>query len=200
MRAERLHLGGRGASGVCGSSASLCGSLPRQPPPPVPPSKPIRDLGLLGAPSFGLQTLAVPPYTHNAAPAPPSSSACGRLDAEGCVRRGSFVERCQERARGSEAPPGGAASSESLRRSLAVCTELEARFGLRTPAAFSTSPGSPAPPQPVSPGRVPPAASGPHGAPPPAEEPGSAESPAAAEGPAGASPTSPKPHMNETSF
>lgn len=214
LRAERLHLaGGRGAAGVSGSSASLCGSLPRQATPPVPPSKPLRDLGLLVGPAFGPQTLAVPPYTHNSPPAPPPSSACGRPEGDGCVRRGSFVERCQERAKGSEAV---GVATESVRRSLAVCSELEARFGLRTPATFSTSPGprpspgtpsssrnrpaatspsSPAPPASVSPSRTHSAASSPHGAPPSAEEPGSAEGPAAPEGPA-----SPKPHMNETSF
>ncbi|TWW77741.1 SH3KBP1-binding protein 1 [Takifugu flavidus] len=221
LRAERLHwAGGRGASSVSGSSASLCGSLPRQATPPVPPSKPLRDLGLLVGPTFGLQTLAVPPYTHNSSPAHSSSSVCGRLDSDGSVRRGSFVERCQERAKGSEAAGVATLStpSESMRRSLAVCSELEARFGLRTPATFSMSPGprhspgtpssshnrptvtspsSPPPPQSVSPSRMHSAASAPPSS---AEEPGSAESPAAPEGPACALPTSPKPHMNETSF
>lgn len=142
-RMERLHPaagGGRGG-GASGSSASLYGSLPRQAPPPVPLSKPTRDTGGLGA-------LATPPPqaspTHNQ-----SLSASPRLrqqDRDGSVRRGSFVERCQERAKGSEAatgpgfgvPPG----SEGVRRSLAVCSELEARFGLRTTNTFSVSPGA----------------------------------------------------------
>uniref|UniRef100_A0A3P8PI97 BTB/POZ domain-containing protein KCTD3 n=1 Tax=Astatotilapia calliptera TaxID=8154 RepID=A0A3P8PI97_ASTCA len=73
----------------------------------------------------------------------------------GSVRRGSFVERCQELAKGSEAavsvgfPPG----SEGIRRSLAVCSELEAKFGLRTPPTFTVPPAarhSPGPPSSLS--------------------------------------------------
>ncbi|KAM9359405.1 SH3KBP1-binding protein 1 [Symphorus nematophorus] len=141
FRTERLHsAGGRGAAGASGSSASLCGSLPRQAPPPVPLNKPVRDPTL----SAGPQTLAIPAHS----PSSPAQTASPRLrhpDREwGSVRRGSFVERCQELAKGSEAAAssgfGMAAGSEGVRRSLAVCSELEARFGLRTPTTFSVSP------------------------------------------------------------
>lgn len=227
LRAERLHsAGGRGASSVSGSSASLYGSLPRQVPPPVPPGKPLRDVGLLAGPHFGLQTLAVPPYTHNSAPVHSICPVSGRLDKDGSVRRGSFVERCQELAKGSEAAASagfgtlsGCTSSESMRRSLAVCSELEARFGLRMPTTFSMSPGprhspgtpssshsrttltsssSPTSPPHVSPSRSHAAIATHHGAPSSADSPGSAESLPGPEGPA--LPTSPKPQMNETSF
>ncbi|KAI3354445.1 hypothetical protein L3Q82_018512, partial [Scortum barcoo] len=139
FRPERLHSagGGRGG-GASGSSASLYGSLPRQAPPPVPLTKPGRDSGL----SAGLQTLSIPAYGHNSSPnqtASPRPTRHPDRDREwGGVRRGSFVERCQELAKGSEA----AAGSEGVRRSLAVCSELEARFGIRTPTTFSVSPGA----------------------------------------------------------
>ncbi|XP_031697166.1 SH3KBP1-binding protein 1-like, partial [Anarrhichthys ocellatus] len=149
FRMERLHsaAGARGG-GASGSSASLCGSLPRQAPPPAPLTKPpVRDSALSGP-----QTLNIPAYAHNSAsghnnqtasPCPPR-----HLDRDkewGSVRRGSFVERCQELAKGSEAAGSGfgvPVGSEGSRRSLAVCTELEARFGLRTPTTFSVSPGA----------------------------------------------------------
>lgn len=145
FRAERLHsAGGARGAGASGSSASLCSSLPRQAPPPVPPSKPIRESGL----SAGPQTLAVPAYTHNStsSPSQTASPRPRRPDRDGSVRRGSFVERCQELAKGSEAAAGSGfgvlAGSDGIRRSLAVCSELEARFGLRTPTTFSVSPGA----------------------------------------------------------
>ncbi|XP_074497070.1 SH3KBP1-binding protein 1 [Sebastes fasciatus] len=140
FRMERLHsaAGGRGA-GASGSSASLCGSLPRQAPPPVPLAKPSRDSTLSGP-----QPLAIPAYAHNSSPRPLRHADRDRE--WGSVRRGSFVERCQELAKGSEAAAGSGfgvpAGSEGVRRSLAVCTELEARFGLRTPTTFSVSPGA----------------------------------------------------------
>uniref|UniRef100_A0A8C4GZC8 BTB/POZ domain-containing protein KCTD3 n=1 Tax=Dicentrarchus labrax TaxID=13489 RepID=A0A8C4GZC8_DICLA len=136
--------GGRGPAGASGSSASLCGSLPRQAPPPVPLTKPIRDSGL----SAGPQSLAIPAYGHNSSSNQTASPRPARhLEREwGSVRRGSFVERCQELAKGSEAAAGSGfgvpAGSEGVRRSLAVCSELEARFGLRTPTTFSVSPGA----------------------------------------------------------
>ncbi|XP_028321379.1 SH3KBP1-binding protein 1 isoform X2 [Gouania willdenowi] len=109
FRAERLHsAGGRGAAGGLGSSSSsLCGSLPRQMAPPTPLPKPSREAALLPR------------------------------EWVGPVRRGSFVERCQELAKGSET-----AAMDGWRRSLAVCTELEAQFGLRTPPTFSVSPSA----------------------------------------------------------
>ncbi|KAM6987753.1 SH3KBP1-binding protein 1 isoform 1-T2 [Tautogolabrus adspersus] len=151
FRSERHHSsGGRGGGGASGSSASLCGSLPRHAPPPVPLTKPNRDSALSpgpgSGPSAGPQNLAFPgpAFTHN----PSSSPRPHRhLDREwGSVRRGSFVERCQELAKGSEAAGGSgfgvSAGSEGVRRSIAVCSELEARFGLRTPTTFSVTPGA----------------------------------------------------------
>ncbi|XP_030600214.1 SH3KBP1-binding protein 1 [Archocentrus centrarchus] len=150
FRTEHLRSagGGRGAAGASGSSASLCGSLPRQAPPPVPFTKLVRDTGLSAAQQ---QVPSLPSSSQTSSPHnlrhPDRDKECA------AVRRGSFVERCQELAKGSEAavnagfglPPG----SEGIRRSLAVCSELEARFGLRTPPTFSVppaarySPGSP---------------------------------------------------------
>ncbi|XP_041663543.1 SH3KBP1-binding protein 1 [Cheilinus undulatus] len=147
FRSERLHSSG-GRGGASGSSASLCGSLPRQTPPPVPFSKPNRDsASSLGpGPSTGPQSLTVPgpTYPHNLSSSPRPHR---HPDREwGSVRRGSFVERCQELAKGSEAAGGSgfgaSAGSEGVRRSLAVCNELEARFGLRTPTTFSVTPGA----------------------------------------------------------
>uniref|UniRef100_A0A3Q3WDK2 BTB domain-containing protein n=1 Tax=Mola mola TaxID=94237 RepID=A0A3Q3WDK2_MOLML len=133
-----MDIAGRGAGGAL--SASLCGSLPRQAPPPVPPGKPFRDPGLSAGPAPGSQTLTIPAYAHTSSPRP------RRPDRDGSVRRGSFVERCQELAKGSEAAAGSGfgvlVGSEGVRRSLAVCSELEARFGLRTPNTFSVMPGA----------------------------------------------------------
>uniref|UniRef100_A0A8C2WZI5 SH3KBP1 binding protein 1 n=1 Tax=Cyclopterus lumpus TaxID=8103 RepID=A0A8C2WZI5_CYCLU len=181
-------------------------------------------------------TCSIPAYTHSStsshnqtsSPRPPR-----HLDRDrdwGSVRRGSFVERCQELAKGSEAAAGSGfgvpAGSEGVRRSLAVCTELEARFGLRTPTTFSVSPGarhSPGPPSPspssmshrrttptpptsptlaaVSPSRSSAPASPRRAATPsPGDAPASPESPASPDSPPAGPPTSPKPHMNETSF
>uniref|UniRef100_A0A7N5ZY21 BTB/POZ domain-containing protein KCTD3 n=1 Tax=Anabas testudineus TaxID=64144 RepID=A0A7N5ZY21_ANATE len=150
FRNERLHSagGGRGA-GASGSSASLYGSLPRQAPPPVLHAKP----GLSAGHCAGLQTpaLPMPSYAHGSTSSPNHSASprpSRHLDRErewGSVRRGSFVERCQELAKGSEAAGpcfGVPAGVEGARRSLAVCSELEARFGMRTPTTFSVSPGS----------------------------------------------------------
>uniref|UniRef100_A0A3Q0QP22 BTB/POZ domain-containing protein KCTD3 n=1 Tax=Amphilophus citrinellus TaxID=61819 RepID=A0A3Q0QP22_AMPCI len=129
------------AMDIAGSSASLCGSLPRQAPPPVPFTKLVRDTGLSAAQQ---QVPSLPSSSQTSSPHnlrhPDRDKECA------AVRRGSFVERCQELAKGSEAavnagfglPPG----SEGIRRSLAVCSELEARFGLRTPPTFSVSPAA----------------------------------------------------------
>ncbi|KAJ8280858.1 hypothetical protein GJAV_G00059920 [Gymnothorax javanicus] len=122
------------------------------------------------------------------------------------LRRGSFVERCQELAKNSD-PEGG-------RRSLAVCSELEARLGLRTPSSSSFSPASffpaaatasslrkapppnPAPaPAPPSPARAQPASSQSAETPPKSSAPDPTP-----ENPTSPPSTSPKPRMNETSF
>ncbi|TNN87858.1 hypothetical protein EYF80_001822 [Liparis tanakae] len=232
---ERLHsaAGARGG-GASGSSVSLCGSLPRQAPPPAALAKPARDSALCGP-----QALSIPAYTHGSAhnttssPRPPRHRDRDRdldLDRDrdrdrGSVRRGSFVERCQELAKGSEAGAGFgvAAGSEGARRSLAVCTELEARFGLRTPTTFSVSPGarhSPGPPPPPGP----PPSSPPHrratptpptspsrsgapasprradATPTPEDGPAAPESPESPDGPPAGPAPGPKAHMNETSF
>uniref|UniRef100_UPI003AAE8B85 SH3KBP1-binding protein 1 n=1 Tax=Centroberyx gerrardi TaxID=166262 RepID=UPI003AAE8B85 len=247
FRTERLHGGG-------GRGGSMCGSLPRQAPPPVPLAKPLRDPGLSAGPGAG----PPPPaglgaaYCHSSNPSPspgpgpgltqvlsqaslahsgsprPSRNLDRERDGMGSVRRGSFVERCQELAKGSEAAGAG---PEGGRRSLAVCSELEARLGLRTATAFSsgrlavgtpsssssslslssssshrraapTSQLSPAPAV-VSPTRSQTPVSPRRGTgSSPADVPPSPESPANPDSPAAAAgpPTSPKPPMNETSF
>ncbi|XP_015253176.1 PREDICTED: SH3KBP1-binding protein 1 [Cyprinodon variegatus] len=219
LRSERFHSGGRGPAGASGSSASLCGSLPRQTPPPL--SRPPREAAL----SAGFQGF----YGHgrNQSPSPRHQQ-----DRE-AVRRGSFVERCQELAKG----PEGAASSafgmppwsEGVRRSVAVCSELEARFNIRTPTSFTVSPGSrhpqgtpssmssspspsssshrrTTPSSPTSPASsvqspnrsLTPSSPRQGTAASPAEA--SAESPSSPDGTGGGAPSSPKPPMNETSF
>lgn len=231
FRTEHLRSagGGRGAAGASGSSASLCGTLPRQAPPPVPFTKPARDAGLSATQQ---QVFSLPSSGQTSSP-----HHLRHLDRDKeSVRRGSFVERCQELAKGSEAavsagfglPPG----SEGSRRSLAVCSELEAKFGLRTPPTFSVSPAarySPGSPSslsssplsstslhrrtsPISPPSPAPTAMSPtHSQAPvsprrstaasPADSSGTPESAAVPDPPAASGPpTSPKPHMNETSF
>uniref|UniRef100_A0A8D3CVH9 BTB/POZ domain-containing protein KCTD3 n=1 Tax=Scophthalmus maximus TaxID=52904 RepID=A0A8D3CVH9_SCOMX len=149
FRIERLHsaAGGRGG-GALGSAASLCGSLPRQVPPPMPVARPLRDPGLSAGSGAGPQNLALPSpaYSHCSTASPRPHRHLDRDREWGSVRRGSFVERCQELAKGTEAAGvsgfGVLPGSEGVRRSLAVCSELEARFGLRTPTTFSVSPGA----------------------------------------------------------
>uniref|UniRef100_A0A673GZ65 BTB/POZ domain-containing protein KCTD3 n=1 Tax=Sinocyclocheilus rhinocerous TaxID=307959 RepID=A0A673GZ65_9TELE len=142
-------------------------------------------------------------------------------DGLGSIHRGSFVERCQERAKSSDT-----AGLDAGRRSLAVCSELEARLGLRMQSSFSALPAAclstpssssssaaasmrrpasaaPSPaPSPLSPARSPrsnvssprrPLTS-------PTSESPSNENVPGQESPASSSSTSPKPHMNETSF
>ncbi|CAK6979724.1 SH3KBP1-binding protein 1 [Scomber scombrus] len=148
VRAERLHSAGRGG-GASGSSASLCGSLPRQAPPPLPFAKPVRDAGLSAGPGLQPLTIPGPAYAHSSN-STPSPRPPRHQEPWGSVRRGSFVERCQELAKGTEAAASSGfvvpAGSEGVRRSLAVCSELEARFGMRTPTTFSVSPGARHPP------------------------------------------------------
>ncbi|XP_016300410.1 SH3KBP1-binding protein 1-like [Sinocyclocheilus anshuiensis] len=195
---------GRAAGGFRGL-VSLTGSLPRQ-APLVPLSKP--HLGLS-------QSSLV-------------SSSSGPLKREkdrdglGSIRRGSFVERFQERAKSSDT-----AGLDAGRQSLAVCSELEARLGLRMQSSFSALPAAclstpsssssaaaaasmrrpasaaPSPaPSPLSAARSPrsnvssprrPLTS-------PTSESPSNENVPGQESPASSSSTSPKPHMNETSF
>ncbi|KAM3875065.1 SH3KBP1-binding protein 1 [Diretmus argenteus] len=252
---ERLiHAGGGRGSMAYGP---LCGSLPRQAPPPVPFTKPHRDTGFLGGPQTPATLGAASPHNpgpspnFNPSPSPslglslaPSLSQASLIhtgsprlarnldrdrerDGMGSVRRGSFVERCQELAKGSEAAGGsglgGVSGSEGVRRSLAVCSELEARLGLRTPTTFTVSPsgrlavGTPSsssshcrttPSSPVSPAPAPvsPTRSQTPISPrrgtgsSPADVPPSPDSPANPDSPASCPPTSPKPPMNETSF
>uniref|UniRef100_A0A671K5Q8 BTB/POZ domain-containing protein KCTD3 n=1 Tax=Sinocyclocheilus anshuiensis TaxID=1608454 RepID=A0A671K5Q8_9TELE len=174
---------GRAAGGFRGP-APLTGSLPRQ-APLVPLSKP--HLGL-------------------------SQSSLASSDGLGSIRRGSFVERCQERAKSSDT-----AGLDAARRSLAVCSELEARLGLRMQSPFSTpssssssaaaasvrKPASAAPspaPSPLSPARSQTPTSPRRPLTSPTSESPSNENVPGQESPASSSSTSPKPHMNETSF
>uniref|UniRef100_A0A1A8JV63 BTB/POZ domain-containing protein KCTD3 n=1 Tax=Nothobranchius kuhntae TaxID=321403 RepID=A0A1A8JV63_NOTKU len=152
FRSDRVQpAGGRGAAGALGSSISLCGSLPRQAPPPVPLTKPGRDTGLSAG--LGLSGSA---HVRNASPRPLRHHPDRDRDT-GSVRRGSFVERCQELAKGSEVTVssgfGASPWSEGVRRSVAVCSDLESRLHLRTPTSFTVSPGvrhSPGAPPPPS--------------------------------------------------
>ncbi|XP_037318388.2 SH3KBP1-binding protein 1 [Pungitius pungitius] len=221
FRMDRLHsaAGPRGG-GASGSTPSLCGSLPRQ---AVPLTKPVRDPPICGLPALNIPAYA-PSHSHTGSPRPTRHQDRDRE--WGSVRRGSFVERCQELAKGSEVAAGSGfgvpSGFEGMRRSVAVCTELEARFGLRTPTTFSVSPcarHSPGAPPPVPSASsaltpplsirkttpTPPTSSAPAAVSPsrssaPADAPSSPESLASPESPAPGPPTSPKPHMNETSF
>ena len=217
-------------------SGPFSGSLPR-PAPPVPLSKP-RDggLGVLGGLGLHPQHLGLSQASltsGNGSPRPPRMAPQDRereAGAMGSLRRGSFVERCQELAKGTEVGPGG----EGSRRSLAGFPDLEARRGLRTPSSFSSGPASsasPRSPSPSSPSSSTPGSSGPSqrsrpsaSSPSPAPaglspirsqtpvSPRRIESPpieealppsevsASPESPPSAPPTSPKPPMNETSF
>ncbi|CAM4576196.1 unnamed protein product [Leuciscus chuanchicus] len=190
----------------------LSGSLPRQ-VPLVPFSKPRELPAHLGLSQSSLTSSAS------------NSPHPGRdRDGLGAIRRGSFVERCQERAKCSDA--GGL---DPGRRSLAVCSELEARLGLRIPSSFSALPAPclsstpppsssssssssapcmrrPAPaapnasPSPLSPVRSQTPTSPRRPLTSPTTESPSNESAPGPESPASPSSTSPKPHMNETSF
>lgn len=237
IRTERLHsTGGGRAAGASGSLASLYSYVPGQAPPPALLNKP----GFSGAPSAGLHTLAFPAYGHSSTPschqaASPRPSRHTDRDREwGSIRRGSFVERCQELAKGSEAAGGSGfvlpVGSEGIRRSLAACNELEARFG-KSPTTFTVSPGarhSPGTSQSASPSPLPSSSSHRRATPTSpaspaattaspsrtqapvsprrstavsaADVPASSESPVSPDSPAPGPPTSPKPHMNETSF
>ncbi|XP_030621774.1 SH3KBP1-binding protein 1 [Chanos chanos] len=192
---------GRDRAGMRGM-VPLSGSLPRQ-PPLVPFNKP-REL-----PShLGLSQSSLASSNGSASPHPVRTPL--DRDALGPLRRGSFVERCQERAKNPDVacPEGG-------RRSLAVCGELEARLGLRTPPSFSASAASSPSlssslrrPSAAAASTTPPVVSPTHSQPPvsprrPSASPNQATPPDAAsapESPASPPPTSPKPHMNETSF
>ncbi|KAL4647462.1 SH3KBP1-binding protein 1 [Arapaima gigas] len=188
------------------------GSLPRQ-APPVPLNKP-RDMALGGA-TGGLSLhphhigLSQASLSSAGSTRPPQGSLEKRSpmctkENLATLRRGSFVERCQELAKSSDlgGPEGG-------RRSLAVCNELDARLNLRTPSSFSSTASAasaslhkmgtsvPSSTPASSPTRVPPPTS-------PHQVSSSETSPnrtsATADVPASPPSTSPKPPMNETSF
>ncbi|XP_051934094.1 SH3KBP1-binding protein 1 [Hippocampus zosterae] len=231
LRADRTCPSGGGRGG--GGGSSLCGSLPRQAPPPAPLAKSSRDLVPSSGPPPPLALAAYGPRRlPGSSPHPRRQAECGRArggaSAErecGWVRRGSFVERCQELAKGSEVAGG----AEGTRRGPAACGEPEARFGPGTPAAFFATPAphhphAGAPSSPVSSRRGPAAPAslagppsavtsptrsqtltpGRRGASPSSDVTASPESPPGADSPVGtaaAAPTTgPKPHMNETSF
>ncbi|KAL0168675.1 hypothetical protein M9458_036897, partial [Cirrhinus mrigala] len=113
---------GRAASGFR-APVPLTGSLPRQ-APLIPLSKP-REL----PPHLGLSQSSLASNGSNS-PHPGRTPLEREKDRDGLgsIRRGSFVERCQERAKCSDT-----AGLDGGRRSLAVCNELEARLGLRMP-------------------------------------------------------------------
>ncbi|XP_006627705.1 SH3KBP1-binding protein 1 [Lepisosteus oculatus] len=170
----------RGARGF----GPLLGTLPRQ-PPPAALSKP------LGAGGAGLAVhpqVAISQASLSSAGSPHSAEARARRperwDPLPAPRRGSFVERCQERAKSTDY------ANMDARRSLAASSDLEARLATRTPPLSSAplrktpSPAARAPP-PTAP-RQPKEAGEAAGASP------SAGSPATSAGP--------KPRMNETSF
>uniref|UniRef100_A0AAZ3SXM7 BTB/POZ domain-containing protein KCTD3 n=1 Tax=Oncorhynchus tshawytscha TaxID=74940 RepID=A0AAZ3SXM7_ONCTS len=210
----------RGTRGGVSNSGPFSGSLPRQ-APPVPLTKP-RDMNLSMV-GLGLQPhhsgLSQASLGSSGSPRP-SRTALQDRDRDGgmgSLRRGSFVERCQELAKVSDSAGG---AEVGTRRSLAACSELEARLGLRTPASFSIPPAaSPASslssslrrPQPTSPSPAPativsPTRSQTPVSPRRADTSPTTEAPppeAAAATPESSSPvppTSPKPPMNETSF
>ncbi|MEQ2170992.1 SH3KBP1-binding protein 1 [Goodea atripinnis] len=226
FRPERFHAaGGRGPAGVSGSSASLCSTLPRQTPPPACLTRTTREAAL----SAGFQGFYGPARNQSPSPHPPRHHPDRDREA---VRRGSFVERCQELAKSPEAAASSAFGmppwSEGVRRSVAVCNELEARFNLRTPTSFTVSPGARHPPgtpssmsssplssssshrratstSPTSPASTMPSPN--RSLTPVSSRRGAAASPAEAsvspespDGTSGGTPSSPKLHMNETSF
>ncbi|KAI2653836.1 SH3KBP1-binding protein 1 [Labeo rohita] len=207
---------GRAASGFR-APIPLNGSLPRQ-APLIPFSKP-REL----PPHLGLSQSSLASNGSNS-PHPGRTLLEREKDRDGLgsIRRGSFVERCQERAKCSDT-----AGLDGGRRSLAVCSELEARLGLRMPSSFSALPAAclstpsslsssssaaaasmrrPAPtapspaPSPLSPARSQTPTSPRRPVTSPTSESPSNENVTGQESPASSSSTSPKPHMNETSF
>ncbi|XP_056139202.1 SH3KBP1-binding protein 1 [Lampris incognitus] len=160
-RTERLYSTGGGGVGRGGAvSCGLFGSLPRQTPPPVTHSKPPWESALPSGPPGPHSSLLAPASSHSTglkpglSLAPNVSQASPRSphhpdrererDGTASVRRGSFVERCQELAKGSDVTVssglGVMAGTDGLRRSLAVCSELETRLGIRSPGTFSVSP------------------------------------------------------------
>ncbi|XP_031429830.1 SH3KBP1-binding protein 1 isoform X2 [Clupea harengus] len=128
-----------------GVAASLTGSLPRQAPAPlVPFCRPPQGQGQ----ALGLSQASLSGSSVGGGSPLPSR---GPNDA---LRRGSFAERCQERAKGAEAAGMGVCVDAVVagRRSLAVSSELEARLGLRSPPALPcSSPSHPPPPHPHPP-------------------------------------------------
>ncbi|XP_048837131.1 SH3KBP1-binding protein 1 [Brienomyrus brachyistius] len=186
--------------------APFTGSLPRH-ASPVSFNKP-REMalgGALGGLSLHPQHMGLSQVSLNipGSPRPPraplewKSPPCAK-DCLGSLRRGSFVERCQELAKNSDLT-----SAESGRRSLAACSDLEQRLSLRVPSLSSTSATASTLHKTVTP--VPSAASAamPTRTQPPLspQQGNSAEaSTVQTTGPNSQPSTSPKPHINETSF
>uniref|UniRef100_A0A8B9KVQ7 SH3KBP1 binding protein 1 n=1 Tax=Astyanax mexicanus TaxID=7994 RepID=A0A8B9KVQ7_ASTMX len=199
----------RGGGGVSSARPAIphTGSLPRQ-APLLPFSRP-RDLPA----HLGLSQCSLASSTSGSSSPHPARSVLDRDKERDTYRRGSFVERCQERAKSSDL-----IGAEGGRRSLAVCSELEARLGLRTHTAASASslasgsaaaasassarrPVVPSPaPSPVSPVRSQMPVSPRRGPTSPVNEATPPEGGPKPESPSSPPPTSPKPHMNETSF
>uniref|UniRef100_A0A3B3RRP2 BTB/POZ domain-containing protein KCTD3 n=1 Tax=Paramormyrops kingsleyae TaxID=1676925 RepID=A0A3B3RRP2_9TELE len=194
--------------------APFTGSLPRH-TSPVSFNKP-REMalgGALGGLSLHPQHMGLSQVSLNipGSPRPPraplerKSPPCAK-DCLGSLRRGSFVERCQELAKNSDLT-----SAESGRRSLAVCSELEQRLSLRVPSLSSTSATASTLHKTVTP--VPSAASAASTAsaasaamptrtqaPLSPQQGNSAEASTVQTTAANSQPSSPKPHINETSF
>ncbi|KAM6959297.1 SH3KBP1-binding protein 1 [Aplochiton taeniatus] len=172
-----------------GGGGMFSGSLPRQ--PPVMLSKPPRDPALSGGlgPPLSLSQVSVcsSSHAHGSSPRP----LCVPHDATGSPRRGSFVERCQERAKVSEVTAG--LGSEGGRRSLALCSDLEARLALRSLPSNTSSSSPSSSSSSASHRRL---TSTSPGAANQENPEGAANQESLASGP----PTSPKPPMNETSF
>ncbi|XP_072551409.1 SH3KBP1-binding protein 1 [Salminus brasiliensis] len=188
-------------SGVSSARPAIphTGSLPRQ-APLLPFSRP-RDL-----PShLGLSQCSL--ASSSSGSPHPGRAVLERDKERETFRRGSFVERCQERAKSSDL-----AGAEGGRRSLAVCSELEARLGLRphtsasslaSASSSSSSARRPVPsptPSPLSPVQSQMPVSPRRGPASPVSEATPPETGAKPESPSSPPPTSPKPHMNETSF
>ncbi|KAL7878264.1 hypothetical protein AOLI_G00092380 [Acnodon oligacanthus] len=193
---SQLSESSRGGASSARSAIPHTGSLPRQ-VPFLPFGRP-RDL----PPHLGLSQCSL---ASSGSGSPHPGRAVQERDKErDALRRGSFVERCQERAKNSDL--GG---TEGGRRSLAVCTELEARLGFRAHTSASLSatassarrPAVPSPaPSPVSPVRSQMPVSPRRGPTSPVSEATPPEVGPKPESPSSPPPTSPKPHMNETSF
>ncbi|XP_066540527.1 SH3KBP1-binding protein 1 isoform X2 [Hoplias malabaricus] len=197
---SQLNDNSRGGINTCRPAMSHTGSLPRH--APLLPFGRARDL-----PTHLGQSQSSLASSGGGSPHPSRERDRDRDKEREAYRRGSFVERCQERVKNSDfsGPEGG-------RRSLAVCSELEARLCLRThqsasstSAASSSSASARRPavspsPSPVSPIRSQKPVSPRRGPTSPVTEATPPEVVPNPDSPSSPPPTSPKPHMNETSF